>query len=355
MAYLALSTANLPDPVIDPAQGATADQYFDTLLYTGTGTYTVRSGLDLANAPGLIWIKGRSTASDHVVMDSVRGTSVVFANGTASTNAEGATGGGWMQNFSTTGFSTDVNGPINTNGVTYVSWVWAGSGSNVTNTDGSITSTVSANTTSGTSIITWTGNATLSATIGHGLSSSPEMIIVKNRSVTNSWIVQHHSVTGYLTLNGTGAAAGSNVFTPSSTTIQFDSTWDAINGSGNNMLCYAFHSVEGFSKIGKWSGTSDTDGPFVYLGFRPAFVLFKRNGTANWVIYDKERDPFNYVDDRLFPNVTDAESGGGASYSVDWLSNGMKIRTNGSQWNQSGSDYIYMAFAESPFKYATAR
>jgi len=187
------------------------------------------------------------------------------------------------------------------------------------------------------------------------------MFICKSRDFAEQWAVYHKDVgnTKQLILESSTAPYGPsstywNNTSPTSSVVSLGSDGKA-NGSGHDYVMYAFHSVEGFSKFGKWAGTSDTDGPFVYLGFRPAFMLFKRNGTADWVIYDKERDPFNFVDERLFPNTSGAESGGGSSYSVDWLSNGMKIRTNGSQWNSSGSDYIYMAFAENPFKYSNAR
>jgi len=349
--YLALSTANLPNPAIDPAQGSSPSDYFNTVLYTGTGTSS-NAITGVGFQPDLVWIKPRNTVSNHAWYDSIRGVNQRIKSN--STDAESTLSG--VSSFDSDGFSLGSSYNETNN---HVAWNWKANGSGVSNTDGTITSTVSANTESGFSVVKYEGTGT-AATVGHGLNQAPEMIFCKRLDRSgDDWKVYAEAIGGgthQLTLNSTAAASTNSAqWNDTDTTATVFSIGTSAATNGTNQIAYCFHSVEGFSKIGKWAGTSDTDGPFVYLGFRPAFMLFKRNGTANWVIYDKERDPFNFVDERLFPNTSDAESGGGASYSVDWLSNGMKIRTNGSQWNQSGSDYIYMAFAENPFKYSNAR
>ena len=340
--------------------------YFDVLLYTGTGVLTTRTGLNLGTAPGLVWIKSRSAATSNVLEDSNRGTSVVFADGTNSTNAEGNTGGGWIQNFATTGFSTDVNLPINTNGATYVSWVWAGA-SNVTNTSGTITSTVNANTTAGFSIVTYTGNGNASATIGHGIGITPSMVIVKCRNTGSTfWTTYHVSVSagtnGFLELNTTAGTQTGALFgatqTFNSTVFSVGFPGAASNSTNVNTqtyVAYCFAAVAGYSAFGSYTGNGSTDGPFVYTGFRPRYVLIKRTDTSgdDWGLYDTSRSSYNVVGNVLVANSSNAEVTG--ITGPDIVSNGFKLRDTNSGRNANTATYIYAAFAESPFKYALAR
>jgi len=351
--YSALNTQNLPTPTINKG-----GSYFDALTYTGTGSLITRTGLALATAPSLIWVKGRSSVSDNTIEDTVTGTSVVrFTN---LTNADGATGGGWIQNFSTTGFSTDVNLPINTNGATYVAWAWAGGGTGVSNTSGSITSTVSANTSAGFSVVTYTGNGTSGATIGHGLNAVPYMIFVKSRSIAEYWEVYHQALgNNYIVnLNATSAKSSSSDF---ASTTPTSSVFSVGSGTGTNQntttyVAYCFAPVAGYSAFGSYTGNGSTDGPFVYTGFRPRWLMVKRTDSATnngWIIVDTSRPTYNPVpSERIFANDATVYS---VSNMFDLLSNGFKNRDNGIDNNVSGGTYIYAAFAENPFKYSRAR
>ena len=351
--YLALCTANLPEPAISPADGASPSDYMNTVLYTGTGT--TRSVTGVGFQPDLIWTKSRSNPSNHGLVDVIRGTNkVVF---TDSTDAEYTLSA--IDSFDSDGFTTSSSGSYNNlSGWTYVAWNWKAGGTPVSNTDGTITSSVSANVDSGFSIVSYTGTGA-NATVGHGLTSAPEMVILKNRSITSEWRVYAASVcdgTNYLFLNSTsGLQAASTIWNntiPTATTVSIG-THASVSGSGNNLVMYCFHSVEGFSKIGSYTGNgSSTDGPFVYLGFRPSFVLIKRtNSTGFWVMLDDERSAYNVTDDVLYANASNAES---VAQATDFLSNGFKLRTTDSDVNASGT-YIYMAFAEMPAKYSLGR
>jgi len=351
-----LNTYNLPDSTIEDGS-----KYFDTLTYTGTGSLTTRTGLDLASPVDLVWIKSRSAATNHVLEDSVRGTGYVFDEGTNSTDFEGPTGGGWIQNFSTSGFSTDVNTPINTNGATYVSWNWVANGSGVSNTVGDIPSTVSANTTSGFSIVSFNAGAAGNHTVGHGLGVSPNLIIMKDRDSTGygNWLVFHSDVctstSNYLLLNGTGALGsvanswGSAL--PTSTVFGYGSNVNV--GANDNIIAYCFASTEGFSKFGSYTGNGSADGPFIYTGFRPAWLLVKRSDAAYfWYIHDAKRNTYNVLNKELYPNSSSAEV---TATRLDFTSNGFKVRGTQVSQNASGGTYIYAAFAENPFKNALAR
>lgn len=358
MAYLPLSTANLPDPVIDPAQGSSPEDYFDVDIYTGTGASHERS--EFTFQPDFVWFKGRNVAYGHQLFDSVRGANERLSSNV--TNAE-FTDTDALMSFDSDGFTMGTEDGINQSTKTYVAWAWKANGSGVSNTDGSITSTVSANTTSGFSIVSYAGNSTAGATIGHGLDSAPEMVIVKARDKTENWLVYHKGVasdaeTDYLQLDTTASAADNSVVwndtAPSSTvfTVGADS---GVNGSTYNYIAYCFHSVEGFSKFGSYTGNGSADGSFVFCGFRPAFILVKRtNAVEDWFMYDDKRSAsggFNVLGERLKPNTSD--SGYTTAY-VDFVSNGFKWRVSGTGQNGSGDSYIFMAFSANPFKYSTA-
>lgn len=330
----------------------------DATLYTGNG-----GTLPVVNAggfsPDLVWIKMRSGTAGNELFDSVRGANLVlFSN---ATNAE--SNSGTMSAFNSNGFTavyqaSDVS--TNNNGSTFVGWQWRASDSApVTNTAGSITSSVSANTTAGFSIVTYTGTGA-NATVGHGLSAVPKMIIVKCRNQTRSWPVYHASIgnTGFIQLQATTAALFTpnlwNNTTPTSTVFSLGSDPET-NGSGNTYVAYCWSEVPGYSKIGSYTGNGNADGPFVYTGFRPEYILIRNSSiTQNWNIYDTSRSPSNVAQSTLSANTTGAEFTD-AVVNLDILSNGFKIRTTDSGSNGNGNTIIYMAFAEMPTKYANAR
>ena len=325
------------------------DEYFNTVLYTGNGSTQSITGVNFQ--PDFNWIKHRNGTSWHTLTDSVRGISKnLFSN---ETNAE-VTNALRILSFDSDGLT--VGNDVNNSGNTYVAWNWlADNTSGSSNTDGSITSTVSANTTSGFSIVSWTGNATSGATIGHGLGVEPSMIIIKNRSSVTDWAVYHKNVGNNkkLLLNTTDAESASSYFnstSPTSTVFSVNNS-DTSNGSGNSMIAYCFAEKKGFSKFGSYTGNGSTDGTFVYTGFKPAWFMVKKSSAAgdSWVIIDNTRFPYNYVDKFIYADEADAESG--SAERLDILSNGIKLKDTTTSYlgtNISGGTYIYMAFAESP-------
>jgi hypothetical protein len=358
--YLALCTANLPEPTISPNADTQADDYFNTVLYTGNGSTQSITGVGFQ--PDWLWIKQRSTGTtqNHTVWDVVRG----IAGGFLMTNSSNATGydGNGVSSFDSDGWSMGSSAGLNENAKTFVGWNWKAGGTAVSNTDGSITSSVSANTDAGFSIVTYTGTGG-TATVGHGLGVKPSMLIVKPRTTVNDWIVYFETLGAgkFITLNNTDAESSNTTMfnnTEPTTTVFSVNTPSGtfLNKSGEPYVCYAFNSVEGYSKFGSYTGNGSTDGTFVYTGFRPAFVLFKNATTTatNWQMNDSVRDTFNVVNKRLAPSTSDAESSSTYQFG-DFLSNGFKIRETDDTWNKSGATYIYMAFAENPFKYANAR
>jgi hypothetical protein len=355
--FKSLCTTNLPDPTIKQP-----NQYFDATTYTGNGgTKTVTNSGEFQ--PDLVWIKMRSDAAGNELFDSIRGANnVLYTN---ATNAE--SNSGTMSSFNSNGFtalyqSGDIS--TNNNGSTFVGWQWKAASANTTNTDGSITSTIRANPTAGFSVVTYTGNGTAGATVGHGLTVVPKMLIVKNRAqgTYGNWNVWHTALTGseYLALNATTAIESNNnrwngtVPTSEVFSLGADS-FGNTNKSGDTYVAYCFAEVEGYSKFGSYTGISSTDGPFNYTGFRPKYVLIKSSSaTQSWYVYDSARNTYNLTNLFLLPNATNAESIG-ESAVIDMVSNGFKLRGTTAGVNQSGSTYIYMAFAESPFKYSRAR
>lgn len=349
--FVALNTQNLPTPTI--SNGAS---YMAATTYTGTG-----SALTIANTvgnasfqPDLVWVKGRSGATDHAWYDAVRGVQLQLeSNNTAAETTE-TTG---LTAFGSTGFTVGALAQMNTNTATYVAWQWNAGGSTVTNTSGSISAQVRANATAGFSVATFTGTGS-AATVGHGLGVAPQMIIAKTRNGVNDWFVytQARGATKTLYLNltnaeGTTSAVWNNT-APTSTVFTVGTTF-----STNTCVAYCFAAVAGYSAFGSYTGNGSTDGPFVFLGFRPRFVLFKRTDAANdWVIHDSSRNTFNVVDDFLKPNLSNAEGTYATSgHGVDFLSSGMKLKTDSGQLNASTGTYIYAAFAENPFKLSLAR
>jgi hypothetical protein len=327
--------------------------YFHTQLFTGTGSEL--SVTNDANAgdfkPDWIWIKQRNAATDHGVFDSTRGvTKNLKTNKSDAESTEVQS----VKTFNTDGFTLGTSGDYNGSSDTHVAWQWkANGGTTSSNSDGSITSTVQANTTAGFSIITYTGTGS-NATIGHGLGSAPTMVIVKNRSSAEHWMVGHHknsngfqsSVFLNLTAGKDTDAVYFNNTAPTSTVISIG-TNDKINHSSENHVMYAFAEKQGYSKFGSYTGNGNADGPFIYTGFAPAWVMVKNIASAiGWVIQDNTRSSTNPRNKRLFANITDAEA---TDTDFDFLSNGFKLRNSGNTPNKSGEVYIYMAFAEHPF------
>jgi hypothetical protein len=326
--------------------------------YTGNGsTQTVSNAVNgVSFQPDFVWIKSRSNAQNHIEFDSVRGDSQVLYPNLAS--AEDTLTG--QQSFASTGFSLG-GGYANTNAsaYTYVGWQWKAGGTAVSNTAGTITSSVSANTTAGFSVVTFTKTATTSQTIGHGLGVAPQLIIVKTRQASGftDWAVWHTSIGigNYIVLNSTAAVASSSTIwnntAPTSTVFSMGTAWTATQ----NMVAYCFAPIAGYSAFGSYTGNGSADGPFIYTGFKPRYLLIKRTDAANnWVIQDTSRSPYNVSQNNLYADTSGAE----ASYAAeltDILSNGFKQRGTGVSMNASGGTYIYAAFAENPFKYANAR
>lgn len=357
-----LCTYNLPDSIVPV--GA---QYMAATLYTGTGanlsiTNTVNGA---SMQPDFVWIKGRSVTYNNALFDSIRGVrNVLISNNTAAEGAEPA--GSSLTAFNSNGFTLGGGAAtfaaVNVSPVTFVGWQWrASNASAVTNTSGSITSQVSANQTAGFSVVTYTGNGSANATVGHGLGVAPKMIIVKARnSSTYAWNSYHVGLTPgyYIQLNTTSPQDNSVSIFPSGGVTS--SVWNTggspiyNNGSAVTYVAYCFAAVPGYSSFGSYTGNGSTDGPFVYTGFRPRFILLKLTSSAGggWYIYDTSRNTYNVMNLYLRPDASDAET---TFTTLDSLSNGFKVRTTSTQFNGSGSTYIYAAFAENPFKNALAR
>ncbi|NBW12404.1 MAG: hypothetical protein EBR82_30665 [Caulobacteraceae bacterium] len=331
--------------------------YFNTVLYTGNGTTQSITGVGFK--PDWVWLKSRNNTYYHNLYDAVRGFSSVYGRVlfTNDTLAEDANAG--LTSFNTDGFSLGSEVGQNGNATTYVAWNWLGANTTVSNTSGTISSTVSANTTAGFSIVSYTGNGSNGATIGHGLGVSPKMVIVKSRSNTGDWAVYHASLTAgnMVFLNTTGASGtisgfdngGINpVSSTTFTTAQGGVSQNNVNTSGRTYIAYCFAEIRGYSKFASYTGNGSTDGPFIYTGFTPAFIMCKKySSTGAWVIQDNKRAySFNVHAADLNPNYSEAEESNG---SVDLLSNGFKMRNTDGDNNASGQTYIYMAFAENPF------
>jgi hypothetical protein len=353
--FKALCTTNLPEPTI--ADGSTA---MDVALYTGNGSTQTISGLNFS--PDLIWIKERNNSRDHVVQDIIRGSSVFLS--TNLTNADQTTGGTGassvgVQFFNSDGFTIGAGTGVNGSSNTYVAWTWDAGSSTVTDPAGSISSQVRANASAGFSVVTFTSPSSGTFTVGHGLGVSPSLIILKDRGQPSSWSVYHSTVTSkdeYLLLNTT-AAKGSNTnywgtTAPSSTV--FGANAGVSVQPSDPCVAYCWTPVDGYSSFGSYTGNGSTDGPFVYTGFRPRWILLRvYNASQNWIVIDTARDPINPDSDYLLPNQANAE--GTLSPGVDILSNGFKLRTSGTGWNGSGESVLYACFSEHPFATARAR
>jgi hypothetical protein len=352
--FKALNTANLPAPLVTKPSDV-----MDVALYTGNNT--ARSITGLGFSPDFVWIKGRSGSTDHALYDIVRGVEKDLVSNSTAAETTQTTG---LTAFNSNGFSIGTLAKLNTNAATYAAWTWDAGSSTVTNTQGSISSQVRANASAGFSIVTYTGSSNNSDTVGHGLNITPSLVIIKNRSSSKQWAVRHVSLssTTNLYLSSTSAAATisstsfGGVGATTSTTFAFaagDTDASNVNASGSNFVAYCFAPVAGYSSFGSYTGNGSADGPFVYTGFRPAFVLVKMSSsTGNWTILDSKRLGYNVDNRPLFPNLSNAE---GTTVLSDITSNGFKVRTTDATFNTNAGTYVFAAWAESPFQYSRAR
>ena len=356
--FLALCTANLPDVDVIPSE------HFNTVTYSGNGypDSGTQSITTVGFQPDFTWIKNRPRSGyNHFLFDSVRGaTKVLRSNVTNTEGTESTALTTWLSN----GFSLGANNEVNHASDSHVAWNWKANGSGSSNTNGSITSTVSANTDAGFSIVSYTGNATSGATVGHGLSSAPEMVIVKCTSFDRPWVIYNENTDATnpedyrLSFDTTARNDDLTVWNDTKPTPYVftlgNATW--TNKDTKDFIAYCFHSVDGYSKVGSYTGNGSADGTFVFTGFRPAYVLIRKTAGDNWNCYDNARsstgNPFN---ETIYLDTSGAEGADDTGHNVDFLSNGFKLRATNTQENGSGSTYIFLAFAETPFKYANAR
>jgi len=356
--FLALCSANLPiSDDIDPAQ--TDDDFpqkqFNAVLYTGNGSTNAITGLGLK--PDLVWAKSRSASQSHRLYDSSRGgSSMLFSD----TNSAAQTGSTFMTSFDSDGFTYSSSGSnANDSSVTYVAWTWrANGGVTSSNTQGDITSTVQVNDNAGFSIISFSGSGSAQS-VGHGLSVAPDMVITKNRSTTDDWRVHHAGLTNgvgtyHLKLNSNASEtndASCMSGSPSNTVLNLGNN-TSMNGSGNNIIMYAWREIEGFSKFSRFVGNGNNDGPFIYTGFRPRLWFIKEiSSSDDWVVYDTARDTFNSGSSKVLRWDSSNSEFDDSSRAVDVTSNGLKIRTSNATMNGSGVTYIFGAWGDVPFKY----
>ena len=350
--FLTLCSQNMPAPTIDPAADDTPEDYFNTVLWTGTGSGQSITGMGFQ--PDWLWFKNRNGGSDHALIDSVRGVNKgLVSNSTAAEVTSGASND--LVSFDSDGFTTGIPqnfGSLGSSGLTIATWGWKAGGTASSNTDGSITSSVSANQDAGFSIVTWTGTSGTD-TMGHGLGTAPSMIITKSLSGDN-WIVYHKDLgaTKQLYLDLTNPVeTNANIYSVVPTSSVFTiGSWS----STRNFVSYCFAEKYGYSKFGYYTGNGSTDGGFIYTGFKPAFLICKNTNTSShhWTMTDNKRPEYNVINKYLYANSSGSEMTGDR---VDFLADGFKLRHGDWDNNRNGVGYIYMAFAENPFKYANAR
>jgi hypothetical protein len=339
----------LPTPTIGATTATQAGKYFGATPYSGTSATQaiVNDGFQ----PDLIWLKARNAVGDNGLYDSIRGISLRLVSN--NTNAEASVP---LDSFNSNGFSTTSN--YNNSGQTLVAWQWRASNTTaVSNTAGTITSQVSANTTSGFSVVTFTTPASGTATVGHGLGVAPSMIIQKIRTLSGAgWFVYHSALGNTQTIQLESTGASTVAPTIWNNTSPTSSVWTIGNGweGSYSTVAYCFAPVAGYSAFGSYTGNASADGTFVYTGFRPAYVMLKMSsGIENWIILDSSRGTYNVNKPYLLANSSATEA---SLYNVmDFTSNGFKLRDSDASWNGSGATYIYMAFASNPFKYSLAR
>jgi len=380
--FKALCAENMPEPTTSPNTSDQPEHYFEANLWTGNGSSQSISSYEFS--PDWVWIKERSSTSSHMVYDTIRGTDVFIQTNSTVANTSSTTN---LTSFDSNGFSLGSGGSTNQSSQTYVGWAWkAGGTPTATNSagagnaptsgsvmkDGTASTTalagtipakkMSINTETGFSMVTYEGTGS-NGTIAHGLNSAPQMVWYKRIETDGTnWAVFHEAMgnTTHLVLNTTADdVTSSSMFnntSPTSTTISVG-TSSHTNTNEKDYIAYCFHSVDGFSHIGSYKGDGGTDGRYVYCGFRPAFVIIKTFSSTNrWVLHDNKRSPFNAIDEaqELNPN-DDADETTSTTECLDFLANGFKLKRSGNVYNTNGHNYIYMALAEMPFKYANAR
>jgi hypothetical protein len=325
--------------------------YFNTKLYTGTGSELAITGVGFQ--PDFVWTKSRSNTLNHNLYDAVRGVTKGLKSNTSDAEFTEAQS---LKSFDSGGFTIGTDSHINTSSATFASWNWKAGGSASSNSNGSITSSVSASTDAGFSIVAFTGNGTSGATVGHGLGVAPKVIMVKSRSLSVAWLNYHSSLgaTDFIQLNNTDATTNSsgnawNDTQPTSSVFSIGS-YNNVNTSGATYIAYCFAEKKGYSKFGSYTGNGNADGTFIYTGFKPAFILSKKTNASGtqWTIWDNKRSSSgggNAIDKILHPNVANAVN---TADDTDFLSNGFKLRATASGMNNNGDSYIYMAFAEEP-------
>ena len=335
--------------------------YFQTTIYTGDGStsHTITNGGNSDLQPDWLWIKSRSSTEQHFAFDSVRGQSkYIFPN---ATNAEGTAGTGILNSFNSDGFTLGNNDGVNANSETFVAWNWK-AGTSFTNDAsstgvGSIDSAGSVNQDAGFSIIGYSGDTSdAPSTVAHGLSQKPEMMFIKRRTLSGQWVVYNKTIgaTHNLHLDSTDASSAYQYFfnntEPTSSVFTVGDDGES-NKTGSNYIAYCFHSVQGYSKIGSYTGNSNANGTFIYTGMKPSFILIKSSSdVTNWQIYDNKRLGYNVDNNALRANLSNAEL---TDNDIDILSNGFKIRKVSDQFNGGDFVYQYLAFAENPFVTST--
>ena len=322
--------------------------HFNTVLYTGTGSEQTVSGVNFS--PGLTWLKSRSNGQPNVLSDSVRGGNKQLY--TADTQAE-TTYSQYLKSFNSDGFVLGTDSGINQSSQTFVSWNWKAGGSASNNTDGNKTISLSVNTTAGFSVGTYAGTGQ-DSTIGHGLGAVPDWLMIKNRSSgSRKWQLWHNGLTGtnkYLAIDRSDAELTDSASWDN--TAHSNTVWNTYgsgeaNQNGENFVCYAWTSIQGFSKFGSYTGNGNANGPFIYTGFKPAWIMTKQiNGGSSWIVHDNKRDPINTVTEYF--TVEENDAAGTLANSFDLCSNGFKVRTSNGDRNSSGDSFAYWAFAESP-------
>ena len=342
-------------------------------LYTGTGAGSPQSISNAVNTvsfqPGLVWVKARNATGNNAVTDSVRGAYLQLITQLANAEANYSPYGVTAFNANGFGVNDDNAGNYSVNGAAgglysgtppnYVAWQWKAGGTAVSNTAGTITSQVSANTTAGFSVVTYTGNTTAGATVGHGLGVAPGLILIKARASAYDWTVYHSAIgaTKYLILDGAYAAlTDTTTFNNTAPTSTVFSLGSAVWANSGTMVAYCWAPVAGYSAFGSYTGNGSTDGPFIYTGFRPRYVLSKASSAIEgWTIWDSSMNPTNGAQLEQVPNLASADISSSPRVYVDLVSNGFKLRNVSDNGNISGVTYIYAAFAENPLKYANAR
>jgi hypothetical protein len=347
--YQHVATNSLPEPTIKNGK-----DHFEAITWTGDGNDNRDITTTESFQPDFVWIKRRGSTLDHGLFDSVRGgNKILYSNLTIAEDTSSVN----IKQFNSDGFRLGTGAQVNASSETYVAWCWKAGGTAVSNTDGTITSSVSANTDAGFSIVSYTGNSTLGATIGHGLSSAPEWILTKNRDTAADWAVYHVNQDAtapedkYMALNTTdGTATAVDRWNNTAPTSTVFTVGDAVQTNGaNDMIAYCWHSVPGYSAFGSYTGNNSTDGVFIHTGMKPAWILIKRvNNADHWAVYDTTRDVNNPAFQILRPDVANAEDTTQPNNDLDILSNGFKWRTNDSRYNAS-EQYVYACFAEHPF------